>query len=82
MNNNLKILGIIIIKKKYVQINQYVHHQNHPGHIKINIIKIEDVHLIVMIHMPTRRMNKDIYHIFVVVHVYIIRILKIKLTIV
>ena len=51
MDNNSKILGIIIIEKKYAQMDQYVHHQNHHGHIKINIIKVYNVILIVAENM-------------------------------
>ena len=50
--------GFKIIKKENVQIRQNAHLQKE--FIDLNIIKIEDVHLIVMIHMLTRRMNKDI----------------------
>ena len=51
MDNMLKILGIIIIEKKCVQMNQHVHHQNHLGYINSNIIKINNAHLNVMKHM-------------------------------
>ena len=51
MDNNLKILGIKIIEKKYVQMNQYVHHQNHLGHIKINTIEVHNVILTVVENM-------------------------------
>lgn len=48
MDNNLKILGIKIIEKKYVQMNQYVHHL---GHIKINTIEVHNVILTVVENM-------------------------------
>lgn len=51
MDNNLKILGIKIIEKKCVQMNQYVHQQHHPGHIKINIIEVYNVTLTVAENM-------------------------------
>ena len=51
MDNNLKILGIIIIEKKYVQMDQYVHQQNHLGHIKINITEVHNVILTVAENM-------------------------------
>ena len=79
MDNNLKILGIIIIEKKYAQMDQYVHHQNHLGHIDLNIIKINNVHLNVMKHMLNHliQMIKS-----VIIPVYIIITLIIKATIV